>query len=251
MVTHARPTVRASGVVSLFALLLVVCQLPACGGGSSENNSPPVTSSPAPEDACTAIQTFRRYAESSPPSYTAILAWANAMTTSSSQSAATAAKVEVDYMRLLQADSFTSPTSPVPGAVDEYSVAKPRLGLGEGAVYPRVPRCQPGASDIEIAGSLVAGGHLTIDLSSARDKYAHWQTPRASLIAGKVYLVEARFRVTGAAYIQFGIDYWRTLNAGYAGYDELCVKSNNCEGWVSNWFGDTAGQFVTRTVPVR
>lgn len=41
-----------------------------------------------------------------------------------------------------------------------------------------------------------------------------------------------------------------TAVVGYGGWDEACVKSNNCEGWGSNWFGDTGGQFVIRRVPV-
>lgn len=233
-------------LVAATTSVAIVGPLASCGGGS--NSAQQATT--APQDACTAQQTLRRYGETTPPGYAAILAWANAMTSSGTQSPTTTARIEVDYIRLLQADTATGPTTLVADAAEEYALPRAQLSVNEGAAYPRVPRCSPGASSTAIGSSPVAAGVLTIDLAPIPDKYAHWWTPQATLTAGKRYFVESRFRVTGGAYIQFGIDYWRSKNAPYAGYDETCLTSNNCEGWVSKWFGDTGGQFVIQRVPV-
>lgn len=78
-----------------------------------------------------------------------------------------------------------------------------------------------------------------------------WTTPRVPTEPGKRYLVEAEVRVTGAARIQLGMDYWRGAQAEYNGWSAGCETSNNCQAWLSDWLGDTGGEFVTWRAPVR
>lgn len=217
-----------------------------CGGEDDDT----IASVIAPADACIDRQTLKKYGTTTPPGYSAVLAWANAMTGSSSHAASSPAKVEVDYIRLLEAVSPSDSMTVIASASEEYEISRAPLSAGEGALYPRIPKCSPGASDEIIALSSVDSGVLTINLASTPKQYAHWWTPRGSLLVGKSYFVESRFRVTGGAYIQFGVDYWRDPVLEYNGYDETCAISNNCEAWVSDWFADTGGQFIVRRVPV-
>jgi hypothetical protein len=153
-----------------------------------------------------------------------------------------------DHPRVLAVDPGGA-TASVADASEEYSRASGSLTVGEGALWSRVPRCAPVVSSNAIAQSTLGNGLLRIDLASTPSLIAHWWTPRGTAVAGKRYVVEARYRVTGQAAIQFGIDYWRTKSAPYAGWDPTCSSSNNCEAWVSGWVGDTGGQFVTRRFP--
>ncbi|MDE2059901.1 MAG: hypothetical protein KGL31_13685 [candidate division NC10 bacterium] len=206
-----------------------------------------------PQDACIERQTLQTYANSPPRGYLAVLAWANAMTVSASHQPGTTASVEIDYIRILEEDVSTGQLTAVAGASEEYSQSRAPLSSGEGALWVRVPRCASGSSSRTISSSRVSGGVLGIDLASTPGDYAHWWTPRgdiAPFTSGKRYLVESRFRVNGGAALQFGLDYWRTKTIDYNGYDVTCVTSNNCEAWVSAWFGDTQGAFIVRQFPV-
>lgn len=78
-----------------------------------------------------------------------------------------------------------------------------------------------------------------------------WTTPRVEAVAGKSYLIEAEVRVSGDARLQLGMDYWRGVDSNYNGWSEGCITSNNCQVWLSDWLGDTGGEFVTWRVPVR
>ncbi len=62
------------------------------------------------------------------------------------------------------------------------------------------------------------------------------------------YLVEMEVKITGLARLQMGIDYWRETDSVYSQFDGTCQQSNNCEGYLSRWFGPTDG-FVTIRVP--
>ena len=211
--------------------------------------------SPAiPQGACIERQTLQTYAGSPPPGYLAVLAWAQAMTVSPTHQASAAASIEIDYLRVLEQDVAAGQLSLVTDATEEYSEPRATLSSGEGALWARAPRCAPGSSSTTISTSRVSGGILSIDLAAIPNNYAHWWTPRGTVvpfITGKRYLVEARFRVNGAAALQFGLDYWRNKSIGYNGYDVTCAASNNCEAWVSAWIGDTKGAFVVRQFPVR
>lgn len=233
---------------ALAMCLCVTVVASGCGGGSSE--IAPSSGVVFPSDACTREQALRTFANAPPPGYTAVIAWANAMTLASDQSNTELASVEIEYLDLLEEDTATGEVKAVIGAKEGYDIARSPIGTGEGALFARTPRCSPGASSEVIAHSAVLNGVLKIELQATPNQYAHWWGNKVDLEPGRRYLVEAKFKVTGKAAIQFGVDWWRTKSSLYTIYDETCVKSNNCEAWVSNWFGDTGGVFVTRRVPV-
>lgn len=76
-----------------------------------------------------------------------------------------------------------------------------------------------------------------------------WTEPRVEAVAGKRYFVETEVRVTGDARLQLGMDFWRGAESQYNGWSEDCLLSNNCQAWLSDWLGDTGGEFVTWRVP--
>lgn len=77
-----------------------------------------------------------------------------------------------------------------------------------------------------------------------------WTTPRVATKPGKRYLVSVEARITGAARLQLGMDYWRGEAAAYNGWSAGCETSHNCQAWLSDWHGDTQGEFVTWQAPV-
>ena len=39
------------------------------------------------------------------------------------------------------------------------------------------------------------------------------------------------------------------METDYAGWDGTCAASDNCEAWVSDWYGNTYGEFRTFRAP--
>jgi hypothetical protein len=185
------------------------------------------------------------------------------MTLSLDHPSGSPATVEVDYIRVVEESSIfgVSPMGQqvVAGAAEEYSVSRGALTLDEGKLWPRTTPCPAGDTRTPISASSVSFGVLRVDLNMMPTTRAHWWTGRGTMNppnsppGAKRYFVEARFRVNGAAAIQFGLDYWRTLSAPYINdFDPNCsTRVNNCEAFVSSWIGDTKGEFITRQFPTR
>jgi hypothetical protein len=83
------------------------------------------------------------------------------------------------------------------------------------------------------------------------DAIIHWWTPKLNFKPGAIYSVKARVQIDGSTAIQFGMDYWRTINSGFNVYDPTCQTSNNCEAWITDWVVDNQGDFVEVTLPQR
>lgn len=95
-----------------------------------------------------------------------------------------------------------------------------------------------------------AGEIFLLDLAKAPENIAHvWTEPRVKVVPGARYGILAVVRVTGDARLQFGMDYWRGEASPYNGWSEGCATSNNCEAWLSDWIGDTKGEFKQVLVP--
>ncbi len=202
-----------------------------------------------PEDACHPKPVTGVFANSPPAGWKAVIGWAQAMTLKSDHSASEPASIEIQDFDLMEVDS-SGDFKPAGGALDSYDVPRSPISTGEGALFTRSPPCQPGASGVTIEDSAVSNGLLRIDLERTPRQYAHWWGNKVDLVPGKRYWIKATIRVSGKAAIQFGLDWWRDKVVLYNKWDPNCEESNNCEAWVSDWFGDTGGQFVTKTVPV-
>jgi hypothetical protein len=197
-----------------------------------------------PADAPWKQETF--IAEADTAGYTAFVGWINAMTALPCASEKIGATVEIRSIRLIEraADGAESVVQTVDFGGDELASAK----AFEGALFDRTPKEGKGADGFHI--DRIENGSFVIDLNQAsRRMYHGWTNRRTEAKPGAKYSVEADVRITGAARLQFGIDYWRDQTADYAGYDKTCQKSNNCEVWISDWYGDTKGKFVTIRAP--
>lgn len=229
------------------ALATFLTLLASCGGGVAvDAGSPATPTGSVPDDA--PIRSQHVAYATAPPGYSHVLAWAQATTLAASASGQPAG-VEIDYMRLLEENPMTGARKTLVEL--NFNVDRPSCdGNGcEGGNFVRRPWYGNGGASVPMSNSALSGGSLRIDLARAPDRVAHWWTPRAAAAPGARYLVEARYRVIGAAALQFGSDWWRGANSPYAGYDATCQRSNNCEAWLGHWVGDTGGEFVTKTFP--
>lgn len=78
-----------------------------------------------------------------------------------------------------------------------------------------------------------------------------WTEPRIEAASGKEYVAEVLVRVAGDARLQLGMDYWKGEKSEYNGWSEGCKTSNNCQAWLSDWIGDTGGEFILWRAPIR
>ncbi len=189
-------------------------------------------------------------AEADTRDYGAMVAWINAATALPCLTDSSGARIEIRSLRIIEraADGQESVIRSIsfPGNADIPADFR-------GALFPRLPvwfgetKGVPDTNDISNVGE----NGFVIDLSRASQQIYHaWTDPRTSIVSGARYFIEAEVRISGAARLQFGVDYWRDLSVDYNGtYDKTCRASNNCEVWISDWFGDTSGQFVTIRVP--
>ncbi len=96
----------------------------------------------------------------------------------------------------------------------------------------------------------LTGGTLSINLKPIPENIVHlWTEPRVKAVPGARYGILAVVKVEGDARLQFGMDYWRGDTSPYNGWSNGCVTSNNCEAWLSDWIGDTKGQYQQVLVP--
>ena len=94
------------------------------------------------------------------------------------------------------------------------------------------------------------GGLLRIDVGQVPEHLYHgWTQPRVKALPGVRYGVIAIVRITGDARLQLGMDYWKGESNPYNGWSEGCKTSNNCEAWLSDWYGDTEGKFRLIVAP--
>jgi hypothetical protein len=178
--------------------------------------------------------------------YTTMVGWINAMTVLPCSSEKIGATVEIRSIRIIErdADGNESVVHTVDFGGDELAAAK----AFEGGLLDRTPK--EGEADKSFHIDRIEKGGFVINLNQAsRRMYHAWTNPRVEVKPGAKHFVEADVRITGAARLQFGADYWRDQTADYAGYDKTCRTSNNCEVWISDWFGDTKGEFVTLRAP--
>lgn len=120
----------------------------------------------------------------------------------------------------------------------------------KGELFSRFPTWYSGGSSQPNENTLKHDGReLVINVAEAPTQIYHgWTEPQVSAKPGMNYLVEMEVKISGSARLQMGIDYWRKAGLKFNGWDGTCQKSNNCEGYLSNWYGPT-DDYQTIRVP--
>ncbi len=225
----------------LASLVLLGCGAPA--------GDPAATKPAVPEGALWVRQAIRR--DTPPQGYQAIVIWAQTATLKGKQAREETAFVTIDYWKMIEETSSGARTIYQEG----YDQDQSRFSVDEAGLYVRYPSwfdLLSNDSHGPATNMRAEMGSLRIDVSMTPDRIVHWWMKERQLVRpGATYAVEIRLRVDGKAAVQLGSDYWRNLTIGYNRYDETCRDSNNCEAWVSEWIGDTGGEFLTVRVPVR
>ncbi len=150
-------------------------------------------------------------------------------------------------IRLIERDPVTG-NEQVVSAVTDFSSRGQTVFTGE--LFPRIPNWYGGSSFKPVGGMFTEkDGYLVIDVSrSPQFIYHGWTDPKVATKPGMTYSVEMEVKISGLARLQIGVDYWREIDSEYNLFDSTCEKSNNCEGYLSRWFGPTDG-WQTLRVP--
>lgn len=180
-----------------------------------------------------------------PDGYETLVGWINAATVvPCSDDGAISPRVEIRILRLIARDS----------AGNERVLAEidPREeNHFVGRLFPRVPEWfgeTEGRSEIALAD--IRDDRLTLDLGRAPLRVYHaWTEPRIAIDPTDRHFIEIEANITETARLQVGVDYWRDMRSDYVGWDGTCSASANCEGWVSDWYGNTYGEFRTFRAP--
>ncbi len=182
-----------------------------------------------------------------PDGYTTLVGWINAATAvPCSDESAVTPRIEIRTLRLIAQNP----------AGEERVLAEIDPREREhfvGRLFPRVPEWfgeTEGKSEIALAATQV--DRLVLDLGRAPLRVYHaWTEPRIMIDPVDRHFIEIEANITETARLQVGIDYWRDMRSDYAGWDASCTTSANCEGWVSDWYGNTYGEFQTFRAPHR
>ena len=174
-----------------------------------------------------------------PPGYSAGAAWLTAATTTPCLPLRAHAQIDIAALRVVgvQRDGTER-------IVFEADFARDGNAHLDAGLYTRYPTWFATDRHTPLAVSTVAGA-WTLDLARYPYSVIHAWTPRFAVTQGVRYVVEARVRVSGAARLQFGLDFWRDFRVTHNGFDEFCRGTNNCEAHVGPWIGDTHGAFMT------
>lgn len=183
--------------------------------------------------------------EQVPTGYSTLVGWVNAASAlPCADESAVTPRVDIRAIRIIARDQE--------GAETIVSEIDPRDQVAfVGQLFPRVPAWfgeTKGENEKNIA--TVSNDRLSLDLGSVPLRIYHgWTEPRVVIDPKQQYFLEVEANVTETARLQFGIDYWRDQNGDYAGWDASCERSANCEGFVSDWYGNTYGGFQTFRAP--
>lgn len=182
-----------------------------------------------------------------PSGYSAANIWYQVMTKNSSHNQATdgEAIIQIAYDKVIeQCDNSTK-------TIYERNYTNYKIAPTNqyGALYLRDPWFGGNNFNEELSNTYVQNNALTISVGGTPDRVAHWWTDRFNVSSSCKYISEISFKITGAATFQVGSDWWRSTSAPYSGWDAACITSNNCEAWLSDWFSDTNGEFITIKVP--
>ncbi len=202
-----------------------------------------------PDGAIWLEETIRR--ETPIPGYFALAIWAQAATIQPDQPETVTANIIVNYWKVIEI--YNGDSTVIYTEDYDYEDVK-TFNTNEAGFYCRYPKWfDTGCNDEhkQATNMSASNGFLVISMSKKSDVVLHWWTPKLPYKAGAIYCVESKLSIYGETAVQFGMDYWRTLNSGFNRFDESCETSNNCEAWISDWVGETNGEFELVTVPKR
>ncbi len=151
--------------------------------------------------------------------------------------------VEVDYLKITVRGGLSD------GDVlfeDDYSTDLTLTGYDHGGTYLRYPFFYDEETYHWAMPAEIFGGNLIVQPDGSYwNRAFHWWTSSRATVPGDAEYLEAecRFRITGDACVQLGIDFWRDLTAGYAGLDV-----NNTEAGVSDFYFNTGTDGEWQTV---
>ncbi len=230
---------------NLIISILIFSFLLLCGCSGHDMNSNDTDQLNVPDGAKWIKETIH-YA-TAPQGFEAVLGWFQVATMKIDHDPSVAATIEVDWQRLIA----IAPDGTRTVVYEENFDTNGQLPATDGGLFLREPEWFPeGNYNEPITNSNISGGMLIINIGATPNRIAHWWTDRVDVNANYKYAVEVRVRITGDLMFQIGSDYWRNLNVDYNRYDSTCQTSNNCEAWVSDWYGDTNDQFVVINVPL-
>ncbi|MEK7549809.1 MAG: hypothetical protein AAB519_02410 [Patescibacteria group bacterium] len=204
---------------------------------------------PVPQGAIWEKETIR--VATTPENFGAVLGWINVATVVPCVTKNTDASVEIRAVRVIEVDPETNAER-----VAQEVNFRDGANSFTGRIFPRLNKQGKEqwfgvteGSDERTIHTLVDGAFQVNMAQAANTVWHGWTEPRVEAVPGKSYRVEVEARINGAARLQLGTDYWVNLNADYNGYDDHCRGTNNCEAWISRWYGDTNGQFITIRAP--
>lgn len=123
-----------------------------------------------------------------------------------------------------------------------------KLGPEFGGLYNRNPKWFASDDHTPItAQQVIPGQGLVLNASYVPDKIVHWWSERFPYDKKCKYKLELKVKVFGNTALQIGSDYWKGESSPHNGWDAECNGTNNCESFVSGWYGDTKGEFITIT----
>lgn len=183
--------------------------------------------------------------EGVPDGYVTLVGWINAVTAvPCSDESAVTPRIEIRTLRLIARNAA--------GVERVLAEIDPRERAHfVGRLFPRVPEWfgqTEGKNEVSLAS--VHDEALVLDLGRAPLRVYHaWTEPRIMIDPRDQHFIEIEANITETARLQVGVDYWRDMRSDYTGWDDTCSASTNCEGWVSNWYGNTYGEFQTFRAP--
>ncbi|MBU4216877.1 hypothetical protein L6270_03550 [Candidatus Parcubacteria bacterium] len=121
------------------------------------------------------------------------------------------------------------------------------LGPELGGLYDRNPWFKSDKHTPIFAQRVLPEQGLVINASLVPDKIVHWWTERFRYNSRNKYKVEMKVKIIGDTALQIGGDYWKGASSPHTGWDAECRGTNNCEAFVSEWYGDTKGKYITIT----
>jgi hypothetical protein len=174
-----------------------------------------------------------------------VIGWFNGTTAYPCARTGVSSTIEIDHVEIIESQNGKENV-----IFSEEYLGDGQLTDAEGALFIRSPKWFGTGQTEKMASADIRNGILVVDVAKSSDRIAHWWTKRVPAKAGARYFVSVRARIQGDARLQLGADYWVSADAPYSGYHPECKGTNNCEGWVSQWFGDTKGQWKIFRAPL-
>ncbi len=213
---------QKEGIIFILVLLIVIF-FQGCGGGS-DGSQLGADAPYAPEESPRKTAYFRY--PTPPEGFSAVLGWMQAINI---YGTGEPSEVEVDWMRL---HAVLNDGSDIVLLEDDFDNELPSYWYF--GLYLRDPWF--GDDDYhEPMPFLVEDSSLIISPNTDPDRVFHWWTDRVDVPEDveRIWL-EARVRISGLCGVQAGIDYWRNLDAEWAG-----DNGNNIEAGASDWYGNS------------